>query len=252
MLSPSCWRLNSSTTALGKRRTIAASNTNPFLPAPSGWPGAGRTPRQAPLVLEQMQLSFALMVLDAAQTFYSFLIVAAKELLVPTQARPQTDIVVRPSARSTLQFHNQSFPASSHLFSVCRQAVMTVEEKQLEQPPGTARTASSSSPTARYLAPASHPLIIIIIVTMMTIAMIMFLSSLSSSQSSVTIQTSRKCNRPKKIEKHTHINLSELSMNSHPVILTLLGVCSKPFQGSDQTILFSSHCLGIENMQLVI
>merc|ERR1712032_41349 len=101
---------------------------------------------------------------------------------------------------------------------------------------------------------SSHPLITIIIVTMMTIAMMKFLSSLSSSQSSVTIQTSWKCYGPKN-EKHTHINLSELKMNSHPVILTLLGVWSKPFQGRDQMIskiLFSSHCLGIVNMQLVI
>jgi len=237
MLSPSCWRLNSSTIALGRKRTTAASNTALFLLAPSGWLGVGQIQRQAPLVLELMLLFFAPMVLDAAPTFYSFLIVAAKELLVPTRARPQIDIVVRPSARSTLQFHNQSFLASSPLFSVCRRAAMTVEEKQLVQPLGTARTANSSSPTARYLAPASHPpLIIIIIVTMMAIAMMMFLSSLSSSQSSVTIQTSWKCNGPKKFEKHTHINLSELKMNSHPVILTLLGVWSKPFQGRDQMI----------------
>jgi len=155
MLSPNCWQLNSSITALGKRRITAASNTALFHLAPSGWLEAGQTQRQAPLVLELMLLSFAPMVLDAAQTFYSFLIVAAKELLVPTRARPQIDIVVQPSARSTLQFRNQSFPASSHLFSVCRQAAMTVEEKQLEQPPGTARTASSSSPTAKYLAHAS-------------------------------------------------------------------------------------------------
>ena len=36
MLSPSCWRLNSSTIALGRKRTTAASNTALFLLAPSG------------------------------------------------------------------------------------------------------------------------------------------------------------------------------------------------------------------------
>ena len=44
----------------------------------SGWLEAGQTQRQAPLVLELMLLSFAPMVSAAAQTFYSFLIVAAK------------------------------------------------------------------------------------------------------------------------------------------------------------------------------
>jgi len=175
MLSPSCWRLNSSTIALGRKRTTAASNTALFLLAPSGWLGVGQIQRQAPLVLELMLLFFAPMVLDAAPTFYSFLIVAAKELLVPTQARPQTDIVARPSARSTLQFRNQSFPASSHLCSVCRQAAMTVEEKQLEQLPGTARTASSSSLTARYLAPASHPLITIITIFIFIIIIVIMM-----------------------------------------------------------------------------
>merc|ERR1712071_4533 len=107
MLSPSCWRRNSSTTASAKRKTTAASSTAPFLPAPSGWPGARQTLQQAPLVLEQMLPHFARMVSAAAVTSYSFLTVVDQELLGPTQALPQTDIVVLPSARSTRQFHNQ-------------------------------------------------------------------------------------------------------------------------------------------------
>ena len=131
---------------------------------------------------------------------------------------------------------------------------------------GTARTASSSWPTDKFLEPARtshhfnhHSLMIMIMMTMIseitveksqildcliiiiliiliitfimiTIAMMMVLVIIVILIIRLTDQTSWKLLATKKIEK-----CAQFWVNRHPVTWTLLDVCSKPFQDRNRS-----------------